>query len=52
MGNRQDLTELCTLIEQGKIKPSIGTSFPFKDIQKAHQILENNQQMGKVVITF
>jgi NADPH:quinone reductase-like Zn-dependent oxidoreductase len=52
MGNRQDLLELSSLIDQGKIKPIIGTSLSFKDIQQAHQILERNQQMGKVVINF
>jgi NADPH:quinone reductase-like Zn-dependent oxidoreductase len=52
MGNRQDLSELSFLIDQGKIKPVIGSRFPFSDIKKAHQLLEDNQQLGKVVITF
>ena len=52
MGNRQDLLELSSLIDKGKIKPIVGQSLPFEDIRRAHQILENNQQMGKVVITF
>jgi NADPH2:quinone reductase len=52
MGNRQDLAELVDLIEQEKIKPLIGSIVPYSEIQKAHQILENNEQMGKVVIQF
>ena len=52
MGNRQDLSELSSLIEQEKIKPVIGTSLSYKDIRKAHRILEQNQQMGKIVINF
>jgi NADPH:quinone reductase-like Zn-dependent oxidoreductase len=52
MGNRQDLSELSFLIDQGKIKTVIGSRFPFSDIKKAHQLLEDNQQLGKVVITF
>ncbi len=52
MGNRQDLSELSSLMDQGKIKPVIGECLPFTDIQKAHQILEQNQQMGKVIIYF
>lgn len=52
MGNRQDLSELSYLMDQGKIKPVVGECLPFTDIQKAHQILEQNQQMGKIVINF
>jgi len=52
MGNRQDLSELSALMDQGKIKPIIGASLPYKDIHQAHRILEQNQQMGKVVIYF
>jgi NADPH:quinone reductase-like Zn-dependent oxidoreductase len=52
MGNRQDLSELSSLIDMGKIKPIVGTSLSYKDIHQAHQILENNQQKGKVVINF
>jgi NADPH:quinone reductase-like Zn-dependent oxidoreductase len=52
MGNRKDLSELTSLMEDGKIKPIIGSSLSYKDIQQAHQILENNQQMGKVVVNF
>jgi NADPH2:quinone reductase len=52
MGNRQDLTELSALIDQRKIDPIVGTSLSYKDIRQAHQILEGNKQMGKVVICF
>lgn len=52
MGNRQDLIELVRLIEHGKIKPVIGNSLPYTDIREAHQIMEQNQQMGKIVINF
>ena len=52
MGNRQDLSELSFLIEQGKIKPVVGQVFPYTDIQAAHNVLEENRQLGKVVIRF
>ena len=52
MGNRQDLSELLSLINQGKIKPVLGASFHYTEIKKAHELLEKNQQMGKIVITF
>ena len=47
MGNRQDLSELTSLIEQGKIKPIVGQVFPYTDIQAAHNVLEENRQLGK-----
>jgi len=52
MGNRQDLSELVSLIEKEKIKPVIGSILAFSETQKAHQILENNEQFGKIVIKF
>jgi len=52
MGNRQDLSELCVLFNQGKIKPAVGHCLHFTEIKKAHEILDKNQQMGKIVINF
>lgn len=52
MGNREDLAELSILIDLGKIKPIVGECFHFTEIKKAHEILEKNQHMGKIVIKF
>jgi NADPH:quinone reductase-like Zn-dependent oxidoreductase len=52
MGNRQDLFEICALIEQKKLKPLIGQVYPYHEIQIAHQVLEKNQQLGKIVVLF
>ncbi len=52
MGNRRDLSEICSLIEQKKLKPLVGQVFTYHDIQDAHQVLEKNQQLGKIVILF
>lgn len=52
MGNREDLSELRSLIEKGKIKPVISQIFPYNEIQKAHKVLENNEQHGKVILQF
>jgi NADPH:quinone reductase-like Zn-dependent oxidoreductase len=35
----------------GKLKPVIARTFAFDDIVAAHQYLESNQQVGKVVVT-
>jgi NADPH:quinone reductase-like Zn-dependent oxidoreductase len=52
MGNRQDLSEICHLIGEYKLKPPIGKVFPYDKIRQAHEFLESGQQMGKVVIDF
>jgi NADPH:quinone reductase-like Zn-dependent oxidoreductase len=52
MGNRQDLKEIKNLMDDGKIKPIVYRSLPFNEIKKAHQLLEQNQQQGKIVISF
>jgi NADPH:quinone reductase-like Zn-dependent oxidoreductase len=52
MGNRQDLSEICSLIEKKKLNPLVSQIFTYHDIQEAHQVLENNQQLGKIVILF
>jgi NADPH:quinone reductase-like Zn-dependent oxidoreductase len=52
MGNRQDLAEICYLIDQKKIKPMISDVFSYKKIQDAHDVLEKGQQKGKIIIRF
>ena len=52
MGNRKDLAEICDLISEGNIKPIISHTYDYNEIQIAHQQLEANQQMGKIVIKF
>jgi putative PIG3 family NAD(P)H quinone oxidoreductase len=38
------------LIESGKIKPKIDKVFPFKDVAKAHSLLESSKHFGKIVL--
>jgi NADPH:quinone reductase len=38
-------------LEQGKLKPKIDRIFPLTQIVQAHQRLESNQQLGKIVVT-
>lgn len=40
------------LITEGKIKPIIDSTFPIKDVQKAHEYMESNQNFGKIILTF
>jgi NADPH:quinone reductase-like Zn-dependent oxidoreductase len=38
-------------LADGHLKPVIAKTFPFDQIVEAHQYLESNQQVGKVVVT-
>lgn len=38
-------------LESGALKPVIDSTFAFEDIQKAHEYMESNQQIGKIVVT-
>ncbi|MCW3099947.1 MAG: hypothetical protein JWL77_5565 [Chthonomonadaceae bacterium] len=38
-------------LASGKLKPIVAKTFPLQQIQEAHQFLESNQQLGKVVVT-
>ena len=38
-------------IEDGTIKPSIYTTFPIEQAEKAHAVLERGENIGKVVLT-
>jgi NADPH2:quinone reductase len=40
------------LIEGGKIKPVIHSTFPAADAAKAHALMESNQHVGKIVLTW
>ena len=51
MGNRKDLAEICDLIERGILEPKISKVYGMEEIAAAHKFLEENNQMGKVVIS-
>lgn len=38
-------------LENGSLVPVIDRVFKFEDIQKAHEYMESNQQIGKIVVT-
>jgi NADPH:quinone reductase len=40
------------LVEAGKIKPVIHSTFPAADAAKAHALMESNQHVGKIVLTW
>ncbi len=42
---------LWPLFDAGKLTPAIDKVFSFNQIQQAHEYMESNQQMGKIVVT-
>lgn len=50
MGDRHDLVSLIALITSKKIKPVYSHVFPLEEVGKAHQVLENGENLGKVVL--
>ena len=52
---KQQLTEefmakAMPLFEQGKIKAIVDTVFPFDEIQKSHEHMEANKNIGKIIL--
>ncbi|NOZ03707.1 MAG: zinc-binding dehydrogenase [FCB group bacterium] len=50
MGDVAAFEAAFALLKERKIKPVVDRIFPMKDVQKAHQYLENRRQLGKVVL--
>ena len=47
----KDLNEnIWPLIENGDISPLIAEVFPFDDVIKAHQLMESNKHIGKIIL--
>lgn len=42
---------ILPLVESNKLTPVIDRVFDFNQIQQAHEYMESNQQMGKIVVT-
>jgi len=44
--------KIWPLIEQGRIKPVIHSTFAAADAARAHELMESNQHVGKIVLTW
>jgi NADPH2:quinone reductase len=45
------LDKVWPLLESGKIKPIIHSTFALTDAAKAHQLMESSQHIGKIILT-
>jgi len=50
MGSKGDLLHLLKFVNLGQLKPVIDSVFPLKDANKAHELIENRQHFGKVIL--
>ena len=50
MGTHQDFKDVVALLWKGKLKPVIDRQMPLSEGQKAYEIMEKGQQMGKIVL--
>src|SRR5215467_1393711 len=46
----EQLAEIATLVDSGKLKPHIEAVFPLAEAAKAHQLGETNRVSGKIVL--
>ena len=51
MGNRKELLDVLKLIEEGRLKPVIDTTFPLKDAANAQQRMLDRRQFGKIILS-
>ncbi|MBT3321784.1 MAG: zinc-binding dehydrogenase [Anaerolineae bacterium] len=50
MGTLKDFRKVMSLIVEGKLKSVLDKTYPLKDAKFAHERLEKNEQMGKVIL--
>ncbi|MEX2643770.1 MAG: NAD(P)H-quinone oxidoreductase [Acetobacterales bacterium] len=44
-------TRIWPLLDDGRIKPVIDSTFPLAEAGKAHELMQSNQHIGKIVLT-
>ena len=50
MGSRGEVLRIVSLVGQGKLKPVVDRVMPLADVRKAHELMENREQFGKIVV--
>ncbi len=51
MGSKGSSFEIFKHVEAGRLRPVVDQVLPLKEVRKAHQILEERKQFGKIVMT-
>ena len=50
MGSKAELLEALRFVESGKIKPVVDQVLPLSEARRAHELIENRAQFGKLVL--
>lgn len=48
--NKEVMTALATLLQDGKLKPHVSATFAFSQMAKAHNAIESKRTVGKIVV--
>jgi NADPH:quinone reductase-like Zn-dependent oxidoreductase len=51
MGTHQDFKDVLTMLWAGKLKPVIDRVMPLSEGRKAYEIMQQGEQLGKIVLT-
>ena len=51
MGTKEDMREIVTMLNRGTIKPVVDRSFPLAEAASAHQVMEETNFFGKLLLT-
>ena len=51
LGNKSELLTVLKLVEQGQLKPIIDRILPLQETAVAHQLMEDKQNFGKLILT-
>ncbi len=51
MGSKGDLFRILKLVDEGRLKPVLDRTLPLAEAAQAHQLLEERQSFGNVVLT-
>ena len=50
MGSKAELLEAMKFVESGAIRPAIDRTLPLAEAQRAHELMEDRAQFGKIVL--
>lgn len=50
LGNKSELLKVLKLVGQGKLKPVISEVLPLQEAAKAHQLMEDRNHFGKLIL--
>jgi len=50
LGTLDELKELLDLVAEGTLKPYIGERFPLEEAAEAQKMMEENRQIGKIIL--